>query len=232
MNAMSRLHSVQAHMGLAAIDYDRMIRVLIPGYEQILSTIGWWLSKVLPEHGKLIELGGGTGALAEAVLTQLPYARLELWDVDAKMLSVASERLRRFQDRLTLREKSFMDKLEPCNGVITTLALHHISTLDAKRAVYANIFDALLPNGIFLNGDCTLDSVEPAHSVMLRCWLDFMAKHGITEEEGRNHFAEWAKEDSYLQLFDELTILDEAGFRRPEVYWRDGPFAVYGGIRS
>jgi spermidine synthase len=219
-------------MGLAAIDYDRMIRVLIPGYEKILSTIGWWLSGVLPEHGKIIELGGGTGALAEAVLTQLPNARLELWDVDAKMLSVASERLRRFQDRVTLREKSFTDKLEPCNGVIATLALHHISTLDAKRAVYANIFDALLPNGIFLNGDCTLDSVEPVHSVMLRYWLDFMAKHGITEAEGRNHFAEWAQEDTYQHLFDELTILDEAGFRRPEVYWREGPFAVYGGISS
>jgi hypothetical protein len=27
-------------MGLAAADYDRMIRVFIPGYEHILSTIG------------------------------------------------------------------------------------------------------------------------------------------------------------------------------------------------
>ena len=228
---MSHQHSVQAHMGLAASDYDRMIRILIPGYTQILATIASWLSQVMPEDGKIIELGGGTGALAEPVLKRLPHARLELWDVDSQMLSVATERLRRFQDRVTLREKSFMDKLEPCNAVITTLALHHVHTLHAKRAVYLNIFEALGRNGIFLNGDCTLDSVEPTHTVMLRYWLDFMANHGISESEGRNHFMEWAKEDTYQHLFDELTILAEAGFRRPEVYWREGPFAVCGGIK-
>jgi len=228
---MSHQHSVQTHLGLAATDYDRMIRVLIPGYDQMLSTIGWWLSQVMREDKKIIELGGGTGALAEAVLNRLPEVRLELWDVDAKMLAVASERLRRFQDRVTLREKSFTDELEPCNAVIATLALHHVPALHDKRVVYTNIFDALRRNGIFLNGDCTLESVEPMHSVMLRYWLDFMAKHGITEEEGRNHFTEWAKEDTYQCLFDEITILAEAGFSRPEVYWREGPFAVYGGLK-
>jgi len=33
-------------------------------------------------------------------------------------------------------------------------------------------------------------------------------------------------------MFDELSILAQAGFHRPEVYWRDAPFAVYGGIKS
>ena len=121
--------------------------------------------------------------------------------------------------------------MDRCDAVIATLALHHIPTLDAKQAVYSNIFEALSDGGIFLNGDCTLDMTEPAHSVMLRYWLDFMGKHGITEAEGRKHLADWAKEDTYQQMFDELRILAQAGFRRPEVYWHEGPFAVYGGIK-
>src|SRR5580765_2838301 len=176
-------HSVQAHMGLVATDYDRMIRILIPGYEQILSTIGWWLSQVMKRDGNIIELGGGTGALAESVLAGLPETRLEIWDIDAKMLAVASQRLRRFGDRVTLRERSFIEPLDRCNAVIATLSLHHVSRLDAKRAVYANIFDALIPGGIFLNGDCTLDSAEPTCSLMRRYWLDFMARQGISEAE-------------------------------------------------
>jgi tRNA (cmo5U34)-methyltransferase len=219
-------------MGLAAADYDRMIRAFIPGYEQILSTISWWLSQVMEPDGKIIELGGGTGSLAEAVLGRLPQARMEIWDVDSKMLAVASERLKRFADRVTLREKSFTDKLDRCHAFIATLSLHHIPTLDAKRAVYTNIFSSLVPGGVFLNGDCTLDFTEPTCGAMLRYWLDFMAGHGISEEEGRKHFAAWAKEDTYQHLFDELTILKEAGFLRPEVYWRQGPFAVYGGLRG
>ena len=216
---------------MTATDYDRIIRTLIPRYEQILSTIIWWLSQIVPRDGKIIELGGGTGALAEAVLRTLPQVRIETWDVDANMLAVAQDRLSKFAGRVSLRNKSFTEKLPECHAVIATLSLHHIPTLDAKRSVYANIFEALLPHGIFLNGDCTLDPAEPTHTVMLRYWLDFMAKNGISDSEGRNHFTEWAKEDTYQHLFDELMILAEAGFLRPEVYWREGPFAVYGGVK-
>ena len=216
---------------MAATDYDRIIRTLIPGYEQILSTIIWLLSQIVPRDGKIIELGGGTGALAEAVLRTLPQVQIETWDVDANMLAVAQDRLSKFAGRVSLRNKSFTEKLPECHAVIATLSLHHIPTLDAKRSVYANIFEALLPHGIFLNGDCTLDPAEPTHTVMLRYWLDFMAKNGISDSEGRNHFTEWAKDDTYQHLFDELTILVEAGFLRPEVYWKEGPFAVYGGVK-
>jgi tRNA (cmo5U34)-methyltransferase len=224
-------HSVQTHLGVAAADYDRVIRTLIPGYEQMLSTIGWWLSEIIPSDGKVIELGGGTGALAHMVLTKLPEVRLEIWDIDPAMLVVARERLQKFGDRLTVREQSFAEKLDGCNGVIATLALHHVPTLDAKRAVYTNIFDALSKPGIFLNGDCTMDLSEPAHSAMLRYWVAFMATQGITEAEARKHFSDWAKEDTYQQIADELAALGQAGFRRPEVFWKEGPIAVYGGIK-
>jgi tRNA (cmo5U34)-methyltransferase len=228
---MSHQHSVQNHLGTSATDYDRIIRTFIPGYEEMLSTIAWWLSQTIPEDGRVVELGGGTGALAEAVLTKMPKIRIELWDIDRKMLAVAQERLRKFGDRVTLREKSFTEKLDQCDGVLATLSLHHIPTLDAKRAVYGNVFQALSARGIFLNGDCAMDDTEPAHTVMLQYWLDFMAKHGISESEARKHFSEWAREDTYQPLFDELTALAQAGFRRPEVYWRKGPFAVYGGVK-
>lgn len=228
---MSHQHSVETHLGAAATDYDRIIRTMIPGYEHILSTIGRWLSQIVPHDGRIIELGGGTGALAEAVLMKLPKARMEIWDTDPNMLAVARERLRRFGERVTLCEKSFAERLDACHAVIATLSLHHIPTLDAKRAVYRNVFEALSERGVFLNGDCAIDSTEPTHTAMLRYWLDFMAKHGISEAEGRKYFADWAKEDTYQQIFDELTALAQAGFRRPEVYWREGPFAVYGGVK-
>jgi tRNA (cmo5U34)-methyltransferase len=230
--AMSHQHSVQTHLGTAATEYDRAIRTFIPGYEQMISTIGWWLSQIVPADGIVVELGGGTGALTEAVLVKMPKVHVEVWDVDQKMLLVAQSRLDTFKDRVTLRDKSFTERLDTCDAVIATLSLHHIPTLDAKRAVYTNIFEALSQGGIFLNGDCTLDMTEPTHKVMVRSWLDFMAKHGITEEAGRKHLADWAAEDTYQHIFDELRILAQVGFPRPEVYWREGPVAVYGGIKA
>jgi tRNA (cmo5U34)-methyltransferase len=230
--SMSNQHSVQTHLGTAVADYDRVIRTFIPGYEQMLSTIVWWLSEVIPPDGQVIELGCGTGALAIAVLTKLPKARLEIWDIDPQMLAVARDRLQGFGNRVIVREQSFTEKMDHCNAVIATLSLHHLPTLDAKRAVYKNIFKALSKPGIFLNGDCTMDLTEPGHSVMLRYWVAFMAKHGITEGEARKHFSDWAKEDTYHQISDEFTALAQAGFRRPEVFWKEGPIAAYGGIKA
>jgi len=154
---MSRKHSVQAHLGTTASEYDRVIRTFIPGYEQMLSTIGWWLSQIVPQYGRVTELGGGTGALAEMVLRKLPEARIEVWDIDPKMLAVAQDRLQNFGDRVTLREKSFTEKLDECHAVISTLSLHHILRVDAKRAVYTNILEALAQDSIFLDNDCTMD---------------------------------------------------------------------------
>jgi ubiquinone/menaquinone biosynthesis C-methylase UbiE len=230
--SMSERHSVQTHLGAAASDYDRVIRTFIPGYEQMLSTITWWLSEIIPPDGKVIEFGGGTGALAFAVMTRLPDVRVEIWDVDPAMLTVARERLRQFEDRLTVRERSFTEKPDSCNAVIASLALHHLQTLDAKQAVYTNIFEALQEPSIYLNGDCTMDLTEPAHGVMRRYWAAFMAKHGINAEEAHGHFTAWAKEDTYQQISDELRLLARAGFARPEVFWKEGPIAVYGGIKA
>ena len=229
---MSRQHSVENHLGVTVADYDRVIRTLIPGYEQMLATIGWWLSEVVPADGRVIDLGGGTGALAESMLTTLPKVRLEIWDIDPKMLAVARERLQKFGPRISLRERSFTEPLDPCDAVIATLSLHHVSTLDEKRAIYRNIHDALSESGIFLNGDCTMDLTEPGRSLMQRYWLKFMASHEISEADGRRHLAEWAKEDNYFQISDELTALSQARFRRPEVYWKQGPMAVYGGMKA
>jgi spermidine synthase len=229
---MASEHSVQQHLGIAAVDYDRAIRTFIPGYEEMLSTINWWLSAVLPDGGKVTELGGGTGSLAHAVLSSLPQVQLEIWDIDPQMLSVARERLHQFADRVVLSKRSFTEKLEDCNAVIATLSLHHIPTLDAKQAVYANVFNALSKPGVFLIGDCTMDSSEPARTAILRYWTAFMAEHGITETEARKHFSDWAREDTYQQISDELRALGNAGFRRPEVFWRKGPMTVYGGIKA
>ena len=229
---MASEHSVQQHLGVAAVDYDRAIRTFIPGYEEMLSTINWWLAAILPSGGTVTELGGGTGSLAQAVLANLPQVQLEIWDIDLQMLSVARDRLQQFGDRVTLRKRSFTEKLEVCNAVIATLSLHHIPTLDAKQAVYANVFSALSQPGIFLIGDCTMDASEPARTALLRYWTTFMVEQGITETEARKHFNDWSKEDTYQQISDELRALGNAGFRRPEVFWRKGPMTVYGGIKA
>jgi hypothetical protein len=39
-------------------------------------------------------------------------------------------------------------------------------------------------------------------------------------------------EDHYFSLPDELALIAEAGFARPDCFWRDGGLAVYGGFET
>ena len=217
---------------MEATDYDRVIRTFIPGYDDMLATIGWWLAASVPPEARVIDLGGGTGALAESVLAKLPRARVELWDIDPKMLEFARGRLRRFADRVTLREQSFTEKLEPCDAVVASLSLHHIPELDTKRAVYANVYESLRSPGIFVTGDCTIDKRGPGGDAMIRYWVEFMATQGIAASDAHKHLSDWEAEDTYVPLADELSALSGAGFERPECFWKLGPIAVFGGVKA
>jgi len=39
--------------------------------------------------GRVLDLGGGTGALAAALAERFPTAEVEIWDTDRDMLAVA-----------------------------------------------------------------------------------------------------------------------------------------------
>jgi tRNA (cmo5U34)-methyltransferase len=224
-------HSVQNHLHIAVADYDRVIRTYIPGYEEMLDTVAWWLGAIVPNDGKVIDLGGGTGSLAEAILSRLPEIHVEIWDVDPQMMELARGRLSSFGNRASVTERSFLEKIDPCDAVVASIALHHIPKMETKRDVYANIYSALRTRGIFLNADATVDDTEPGRAAMYRWWSRFMGTKGISEDQAYKLFDEWAAEDTYQPLTDELAALGKAGFRRPEVFWKFGPMTVYGGIK-
>ena len=59
-----------------------------------------------------------------------------------------------------------------------------------------------------------------------------MAAAGISAEEARGLFAQWAGEDRYFPLTTELGLLADAGFPRPECFWKQGAPTVFGGFHA
>jgi tRNA (cmo5U34)-methyltransferase len=224
-------HSVEEHLGMRASEYDRVIRTFIPGYELMLSTQLHWLGTVLSEADLVVDLGGGTGALAQAVAERFPRARIQVWDTDPQMLAVAEQRLKPYGDRVTLVQRSFFEPLPEAHAFVASLALHHIREEGQKQSLYAQIYHSLHAPGIFLNGDCVMNSSPLADAEYFHAWETFMGSAGITPEEARGHFAAWATEDRYFSITAELTMLAEAGFPFPDCYWKQGPFAIYGGYK-
>ncbi|MBA3453581.1 MAG: class I SAM-dependent methyltransferase [Deltaproteobacteria bacterium] len=225
-------HRVATHLGVDPAAYDAQIGRWVPGYEDMIATVVSILGDVLPADPLVIDLGAGTGALAGAILAGIPRARLVLIDIDPTMLEGAATRLARFGPRSELRRASFDDALPPCDAVVASLALHHVAELDRKRALYGRIYTALRPGGVLLSADATVHEDGPEHARFYREWAARMATAGIPAEEARGLFAQWALEDRYLPLATELTLLAEAGFPRPECFWKQGAPTVFGGFRA
>lgn len=213
-------HRVLSHLGLAARDYDAAIRTYIGGYEEMIAEVVGLVS------GDVIDLGAGTGALAQAVSAK-PGTRVTLVDIDPAMLEVARERVGDAQ----YVNATFMDGLVPCDAVVASLALHHVADLDAKCELYRRIHSVLRPGGVLALADITLHEDGPARTHMVDAWAAAMAEHGIERKEADVLFAKWATEDRYYSLAQELTLLREAGFVAPECFWKRGPSTVFGGYR-
>src|SRR5512144_1133037 len=226
---MPHEHRVAGHLGVEPEEYDRAIRTFIPQYDRMLEAIVHWLSANVPAGGYVVDLGAGTGALSAAILEGLPQARVRLVDVDPNMLEAAAARCARHAGRFDLRLGRFEEELPRCHAVVATLALHHVSDVEEKRELYRAIHAALEPGGLVVVGDLLIHPEGLERRQMLRDWYAHMARHGITEQEADAHFAQWAEEDFYVALTEELELIRAAGFPRPDCFWRDGGITVYGG---
>jgi tRNA (cmo5U34)-methyltransferase len=225
-------HSVAAHLNVQITDYDRAIRTFIPGYDTMRAVQLDLLAGILPlTGGKILDLGGGTGALAAALAENFSGVEIEIWDTDPAMLDVARQRCDRFGTRVTYVERSFAEPLPACDAVVACIALHHVKDMAAKGKIYANIHRALRPGGLFANADTCMSTAPFVRERAFRDWSVFMQTQGISADQAQHHFAEWGKQDYYPPMSTEFRLLAEAGFAEPDCFWRHAPFVVFGGVK-
>ena len=222
---MQSEHSVSSHLRLDTAEYDRIIRTYIPYYDESRAVqLDLLAATELQPDARIVDLGGGTGSLAEAILERFPQARVIVRDIDPEMLAVAQTRLSRFAGRVELDRASFAAPLPVVDAVLSAFALHHIPTLADKTAVYGRIHDAIRPGGVFLNNDA---AAGPFWPLLRDQWAAFMATQGFTLEQGYRNLDDWAAEDTYFSVREELEAMAAAGFDQAECAWRRGTVAIF-----
>src|ERR1700742_1679689 len=125
----------------AAEAYDAAAPVIHPYYEKVQDEILGLLPFEAEEKFELVDIGGGSGRLAERVLEQFAGARVTVVDQSEPFLALAERRLARVAPRATIVQSRLQDdwaaelKTSP-NVIVSTSAIHHLEPAE-KRAVYA-----------------------------------------------------------------------------------------------
>ncbi len=103
--------------------------------------------------GEVLEIGGGSGAMAAELLRKCPDVRLTLTDYDEVMVGTARTRLGEFGERVSVRQADatrlpFADA--SFDTVVSFIMLHHV--IDGEAAV-AEAGRVLRPGGRLIGYD-------------------------------------------------------------------------------
>jgi tRNA (cmo5U34)-methyltransferase len=163
--------------------------------------------------GAVLDLGIGSGLVAEAVLDLLPDAQLVGLDFSAAMLDLARERLDRFGSRVHLlgHDLAKLDSIDlpdlHYRAAFSIQTMHHLSDSD-KAAALAWTAGVVDPGGLIV----VIDRVSVGE-LLFRDWAVVWRRLGATTPET---YAEHVEEltqagDRPARLQDQLAWMETAG---------------------
>jgi len=175
------------------------------------------LLELLPAGApRILDLGTGAGRLVVLVKQVRPKARFVALDFSATMLEAARTSFAG-DESVTIVQHDFDTPLPPMgsfDAVVSSFAIHHL-VHGRKRTLYAEIFQAVAPGGVFCNLDHVASPTPRVHDKFL-------------EAIG------WPDEDPSNKLFDleiQLRWLREIGFEDVDCYWKWRELALFSGTR-
>ncbi len=221
------LQRVKAHFEGEAPDYDTVIVKFVPYYREQNEV----MMELLPFEGTArvrgLDLGAGTGVLAEGILRRYPLAEVTVFDIADNMLDAADERLQKFDNKV-LYQKGDFSKDDFGIGydlILSGLSIHHLDD-PQKQDLFRRIYLALNPGGIFLVRDIIRGATDRLDAVYIRLWRDYVRSQGEDDEALMERFH---AEDRPACVEDQLDWLRRAGFVDVGCHWQRINFAIFGG---
>jgi tRNA (cmo5U34)-methyltransferase len=221
--------SLQSAFDAAAAEYDRTRRQLIPAFDLFYRTATEVVASHLRPDCRFLDLGAGTGLLSAFLLEALPEARATLADLSEPMLAQARGRLAAKLVQCSFLVADYTAGLPdgPFDAIVSGLSIHHLEDT-AKQNLFARIFAALRPGGVFVNAD---QVVGETPAIAQRCrdeWMQAVRASGISPEalaaaQSRLQF------DRMSPLASQLDWLRAAGFEQVTCWFQHYSFVVYSG---
>jgi tRNA (cmo5U34)-methyltransferase len=222
---------VKGAFDAAAPSYDALRRQLIPCFDEFYRAAVDVLAFPPGAAPRILDLGAGTGLLAERILARWPRARLTLVDLSADMLDRARTRFAGSGARVELRVADYLrDPLGgPYDAVVSALSIHHLPDA-GKRSVFRRALAALRPGGRFVDADNVLAPTRPLAARDRAQWIARVRESGIGGADLAAALVR-TRLDVLAPLDAQLAWLRRAGFEDVDCPYKWLHFAVLEGRR-
>lgn len=229
-----------------AVGYDQSAHLVHPHYLAVQDAVLAALPFGERDEFLLVDAGGGSGRLVEKFLDRFTHARAIVLDQSEAFLALAERKLARFGERASCRVARLQGDWPreigaPLDAVVSMSAIHHLESHE-KQELFAQIYAALAPGGVFINGD----EVRPANSYEYFALMSAWAKHmhqiidadlvpetfqdALLKWEARN-VTEFGKlkqsgDDCHDTIAQQLAWLADCGFVNCRTTWHQELWAV------
>lgn len=192
-----------------------------------------------PRPKKIMDLGCGNGFLAEILLTSYPEATAVLLDHSEPMIEHARIHMAAYKQRCKIvvddfsRSIGHYAELGTVDCIVSGYAIHHLPHA-RKKELYQEIYNMLVPGGIFINVEHTASATPELEKLHDELFIDHLANH---TKKNRQQVAEDYtnrpdKGDNILQRVDiQVNWLREIGFKHADCYFKWMELAVFGGVK-
>ncbi len=228
--------------------YLNGVRGAIPMAQEQMNMMLRLINFSQQEVTAVLDLGCGDGVLGQVVLDQFPDARGIFVDFSESMLDAARRRLVDYEDRVTIAQVDYGDsdwrsedqRLE--NGdfdvIVSGFSIHHQPDV-RKKELYAELYDALKPGGIFINVEHVASRSKWGEMMFEEAFVDSLVAYhkAINSGQSRGQIAQdlYNRPDKDANILapveDQCRWLREIGFIHVDCYLKYFELAVFAGIR-
>ena len=212
---------------ITAPTYDADRAKLIPCYDAFHRRA----TDLIPAGAKrILDLGAGTGILTTFVRSWYPDAHIHLMDFSAPMIEIARKRLAADNNvSFEVADYTTAPLGENYDAIVSALSIHHLEHA-AKQALFAKIFAALRPGGVFVNAEQVAGPTPALDAVYKSLWLQQVREAGATPQQIADSLYR-QQDDRCASVEDQLQWMREAGFTDADCWFKDNRFAVLAGTR-
>ncbi len=199
-------------------EYDIEIRKTLPYYDDFYEQVIDLVKACKHEALNWLDVGCGTGKMAEFALENFEMEQFVFCDCSEKMLEFVKKR---FSFSITefilcdVQELSYKNEFD----VITSIQVNHYLQKEERKLSIQKCYEALKENGLFISFENYAPFSELGKQIYLDRWKNYQISQGKITVDCEKHINRYGKDYFPISVTEHLKIMQDCGFRVVEILW-------------